>query len=108
MGLYNSELISPWGCNFWVGGLVYDIDLFRNMIETGDMTTFIDDVMVGTETEEEHDDIVEEILRRIAENDLFVKPEKYVWKVREIGFLEDVIGPDGVKIEKEKVQGVVD
>jgi len=34
--------------------------------------------MVGTETEEEHDDIVEDILRRIVENGLFVKPEKYM------------------------------
>ena len=56
-------------------------DLLRDMIETGDVAAFIDDVMVRTETEEKHDDIVEEILRRIAENNLFVKPEKCVWKV---------------------------
>jgi len=51
---------------------------------------------------------MEEVLRRIVENDLFVKPEKYVWKVREVGFLGVVIGPDKVKIEKKKVQEVVD
>jgi len=56
-------------------------DLLRDMIETGDVAAFIDDVIVRTETEEKHDDIVEEILRRIAENNLFVKPEKCVWKV---------------------------
>jgi len=50
---------------------------------------------------------VEEILRRMVENDLFVKPEKYVWNVREVGFLGVVIGLDGVKIEKKKVQEVV-
>jgi len=53
-------------------------DLLRNMIETGDVVAFIDDVMIGTEIEEGHDDIVEEVLRRIAENNLFVKPEKCV------------------------------
>ena len=37
-----------------------------------------------------------------------MKPEKYVWKVREVGFLEVVIGPDRVNIEKKKVQRVVD
>ena len=31
-----------------------------------------------------------------------------MWKIREIGFLEGVIAPDGMKIEKEKVQRVVD
>ena len=44
----------------------------------------------------------------MVENDLFIKLEKYVWKVREVRFLGVVIGPDGVKIEKEKVQKVVD
>jgi len=53
-------------------------NLLRNMIETGDVATFIDNVMVGTEIEEEHNDIVEEVLRRMAKNDLFVKPEKYM------------------------------
>ena len=59
--------------------------------------------MVGTETEKEHNEIVEEVLRRIVENSLFVKLKKYIWKVREVGFLGVVIEPDRVKIEKEKV-----
>jgi len=48
-------------------------DLLRDMIETGDVAAFIDDVMVETEIEKGHDNIVEKLLRRIAENDLFVK-----------------------------------
>jgi len=31
-----------------------------------------------------------------------------VWKIREVRFFRVVIGPDGVKIEKEKVQRVID
>ena len=83
-------------------------DLLRDIIEAGDIVVFIDNVMVGTETEEGHDDIVKEVLRRIVKNNLFVKLEKYIWKVKEVRFLEVVIGPDRVKIEKEKVQRVVD
>ena len=83
-------------------------DLLRDMIEAEDVAAFIDDIIVRTETEEGHDNIMEEILRRIAKNDLFVKPEKYVWKVREVRFLGVVIRPDRVKIEKEKIQEVVD
>jgi len=37
---------------------------------------FIDDVIIGTEGEEGHDELVEEIVRRLAENDLYVKPKK--------------------------------
>jgi len=53
-------------------------DLFKDMINKGDVATFIDNVLVATETKEEHDVIVEEVLRRLEENDLYVKPEKCV------------------------------
>jgi len=52
-------------------------NFLRDMIEAGDVAVFIDDIMVGMEIEEEHDDIVEEVLRRMGEND-FVKLEKCV------------------------------
>jgi len=67
----------------------------------------VDDVLVGIETEERHDKIVEEILRRLEENNLYVKPKKCIWKVRKIGFLGVVIGPNGIEIEKEKVNGIL-
>ena len=78
-------------------------DLFRDMIEVRDMAVFINNVIVGIETEKEHDDIMEEVLRRMVENNWFVKLEKCVWKVRRIGFLEMVIGPDRVNMKKEEV-----
>ena len=33
-------------------------DLLRKLIETGDVTVFINDVMIRKETEEEHNDII--------------------------------------------------
>ena len=53
-------------------------EILRDLINEGKVTTFVDDVLVGTETKEEHNEIVEEILRRLEENDLYVKPEKCV------------------------------
>ena len=53
-------------------------DLLRDMIEAGDIVVFIDYVMKGMETEEGYDKIIEKVLRRMVENNLFVKPEKYV------------------------------
>jgi len=52
-------------------------DLFRDLINQGDTATFIDDILVATDTEEEYDELVEEVLNRLEENDLFVKPGKY-------------------------------
>ena len=82
-------------------------EILRDMINEGKVAAFVNDMLVGTETEEEHDKIVEEVLRRLEENDLYVKPEKYIWKVRKIGFLEVVIGPSGIEIEKKKMDGVL-
>ena len=81
--------------------------ILRDLINEGKVAAFVDDVLVGTETEEGHDEIVEEILRRLEENNLYVKPEKCMWKVRKIGFLEVVIGPNGIEIEEGKVEGVL-
>jgi len=83
-------------------------DVLRDLVVEEKVAVFIDNVMIATKTEEGHDEIVEEVLRRLEENDLFVKPEKYVWKVREVGFLGVIIGEDGVRMEKEKVQGVIE
>jgi len=37
-----------------------------------------------------------------------VKPEKYKWKIREVRFLEVVIGLEKIKIEQKKVKTVLD
>ena len=79
-----------------------------NLINTGEVISFIDDVIVGTEEEEGYDKVVEEVVKRLAENNLYMKLEKSKQKVREIGFLEVVIRLEEIKIEKEKVKGVLD
>ena len=82
-------------------------NLFRDLINQGDTATFIDDILVAIDTEEGHDELVEEVLKRLEENDLFVKPEKCKWKVREVEFLEVVIRPRGVEMQREKMEGVL-
>jgi len=53
---------------------------------------------VVTETEERYNEVVEKVLKWLKENNLFVKPEKYKWKVREVEFLGIVIGLKGIEI----------
>jgi len=69
--------------------------------------SFIDDVIVKIE-EEQHDKVVEEVVKRLVENNLYIKPKKCKWKVREVGFLGMVIGPEEIKIKEEKIKGVLD
>ena len=82
--------------------------LLRDLINTGKVAAFIDDVIVGTEDEEGHNELVAEVVKKLEENDLYMKLEKYKWKVREIRFLEVVIGLEGIKMEEEKIKCVLE
>ena len=83
-------------------------ELLRDLINTGKIESFIDNMLVETKSKEGHDELVEEILRRIEENYLYVKLEKYKQKVREMNFLGVVIRPERIKMEEEKVKAVLD
>jgi len=50
--------------------------LSRDLINMGKVAVFIEDVIVGTEDEEEYNKLVAEIIKRLEENDLYMKPEK--------------------------------
>ena len=77
------------------------------MINERKVVAFVDNILVGTETKEEHDEIIKEVLRRLEENNLYIKLEKYMWKVWKVRFLEAIIEPNGIKIEKKKMDGVL-
>lgn len=48
------------------------------MINKENIAIFIDNVLVATEIEEGHNEIVKEVLKPLEENDLYVKPEKCI------------------------------
>jgi len=77
---------APWGirANSHVFGLGNSLATFqtmmnailRDLIDKGVVVVYIDDILIFTETKEGHNEIVEEVLKRLEENDLFLKPEK--------------------------------
>ena len=67
---------------------------------------YIDDILIFTKTEEGHNEIVIEVLRRPKENNLFVKPGKCFFKVREVEMLSLIFGPDGIKMDLKKVEAI--
>jgi len=75
-------------------------EILWDFINTGKVASFIDDVIIGTEREEGHNELVE--------NDLYVKLEKCKWKMKEVEFLGVVIGLEGIKIEEDKMKEMID
>ena len=51
-------------------------EILWDLINTRKIASFIDNMIIGTEIKEEHDEIVEKVVKRLAENNLYVKPEK--------------------------------
>jgi len=51
--------------------------VFELTINMRKVVSFMNNVIVGTEEEKEHDKIVKEVVRRLVENDLYIKLEKY-------------------------------
>ena len=50
--------------------------LLRNLINTEKVVAFIDNIIIETEEEEEHDELVAELIKMLEENDLYVKQRK--------------------------------
>ena len=64
--------------------------------------SFINNIIIEIETKKEHDEIVEEIVKKLVENNLYVKLEKCKWKIQKMEFLGVVI-----KMKQEKVKDVL-
>ena len=65
------------------------------------VVVYIDDLMIFTKTENqaEHDKIILEVLRRLEENDLFVKSKKCMFCTTEVDFLSMIVGCDRIKMD---------
>ena len=83
-------------------------EILWDLINTGKVASFINNVIIGIEGEKGHNELVEEVVKRLGENDLYVKLEEYKWKMKKVGFLGIAIGLERIKIEEEKMKGVLD
>ena len=70
--------------------------ILQDLINTGEVISFINNVIVETEKEERYNEVVEEVVKILVENNLYMKSERCKWKVREVGFLRVVIGPNRI------------
>ena len=63
-------------------------ELLRDLINTGKVVAFINDIIMGTDTKKKHEKIVAEVIRRLEENDLYVKPENVSGRLERWNFWE--------------------
>jgi len=83
-------------------------DIFRTVIAEGIVVVYLDDILIFTKTEEEHERAVRRVLEILAEHKLFLRLEKCEFHQKQIEYLGLVISENKVVMDPVKVAGVRD
>jgi hypothetical protein len=67
---------------------------------------YLDDVLIFSDTEEEHVTHVKEVLQRLRDARLFVKLSKCEWHTRRTEYLGYIVSSDGISIDKDRVKTI--
>lgn len=71
------------------------------------MTAYLDDVLVYSDTKEEHEQQVLKILRRLRDRGLHLDIDKCEFSVSEVKYLGMIVGKNGVRMDEEKVKAIL-
>ena len=82
-------------------------NMFRDMIGKV-LFVYIDDITIYTKTFQEHMAVLEEVLRRIKNNGMSLKPKKCTIAAQEVHLLGHIINRDGIKTDPAKISAVKD
>lgn len=80
-------------------------ELFADMEDV--VIIYMDNLLIYTKgSKEEHEEVVKQVLQRLRDNDLFIKPEKCSFSVSEVDYLGMIVSRDGVRMDESKIQAI--
>jgi hypothetical protein len=77
-------------------------DIFRDLVAEGVVVVYLDDILIFTETMEQHREVTRRVLRLLEENQLFLKPDKCEFEQTKVEYLGAVISHNSVKMDPVK------
>jgi len=81
-------------------------DIFGDLVRAGKVIIYIDDILIYTDTLDEHREITREVLKRLRNNKLFLNMKKCVFEQSSVDFLGLVVGNGEVRMHPEKVEAI--
>jgi RNase H-like domain found in reverse transcriptase/Reverse transcriptase (RNA-dependent DNA polymerase) len=81
-------------------------NIFRDLINWGHIIIYLDDILIYTETMEEHHQMVQEVLDLLQSHKLYLKPEKCDWEKLEVEYLRHIISGSSVKMDPAKIEAI--
>ncbi|GBE89916.1 Transposon Tf2-6 polyprotein [Sparassis crispa] len=82
--------------------------LFKDMIDEGWIVIYMDDILIFSNDLEEHHVRTRRVLQRLKDNDLFLKPEKCFFDVKEVEFLGMIIRENYIGMDPIKLKGIAE
>ena len=67
---------------------------------------YLDDILIFSDTKEQHVQHVKEVLERLRKAKLYVKLSKCEWHTQHTEYLGYIISPDGVSIDQARVKTI--
>jgi len=81
-------------------------DIFRDLIAEGVVVVYLDDILIFTETIEQHREVTRCVLKLLEENHLFLKPDKCEFEKTKVEYLGVIISHNSVEMDPVKIAGV--
>ena len=71
------------------------------------VVVFVDDILIYSETEEDHEDHLRVVIQTLRDHQLYAKFSKCEFWLTEVRFLGHVVSASGVSVDPEKVEAVM-
>jgi len=71
------------------------------------VVVYPDDILIYTQTEEEHLELMRWVLKKLSENGLCVNIDKWIFHVPKVKFVRFQIGTQGVQMSQKKVEDIL-